>query len=556
MKKQKKTAEDSRDYRQKIDDLLNHYEEGRDIFINAKDWDHPLIRKPGHEDASIPSEWLDLVENVFGILAREKYGLDTYLSEIAKVDSEEMLYLYSTVGMPLSYPHWSVGKAHTQQQNQYDGGQMGLAYEIVINSNPSIAYCMTQNTPMMQMLVISHACFGHNSFFKGNHLFRQFTSADNIMAMQKRLHDDTLRYEEKYGYKAVEELFDAAHALRAYAVNRYTKPQKRTPEEEQERRKKLEEIRQQNVNHVFDRVKSLSSEFKEADVDAVPPDLEENLLQFLATDAPLLEPWQRNLLTQVCEIQQYFYPQRQTQLMNEGWATFWHYTLMTDMEEMGLISPGMYLEFLQSHTSVTFQPDFDSPYYSGINPYALGFAMYRDIRRICENPTDEDRKYFPDIAGTDWVKTLDHAMRNYKDESFVSQFLSPKVIRDFKLFNIINDDDAPEYLVSAIHDEQGYEEIREDLASQYRLADREPQIELFKYNYDTDRSVILKHTMRDDVPLDEDDAIEVLRHFHRLLGFQVTLYTVDENDEVCDRLAMPPNENGRIFFPGDKLEYK
>ena len=75
------------------------------------------------------------------------------------------------------------------------------------------------------------------------------------------------------------------------------------------------------------------------------------------------------------------------------------------------------MEFLQSHTNVVSQPPFDSTFYNGINPYALGFAMMSDLRRICEQPTDEDRQWFPDIAGSDWIKTLDFAMRNFKDES-------------------------------------------------------------------------------------------------------------------------------------------
>ena len=101
------------------------------------------------------------------------------------------------------------------------------------------------------------------------------------------------------------------------------------------------------------------------------------------------------------------------------------------------------LEVLHSHTNVLTQPGFDSPYFGGINPYALGFAMYRDIRRICEDPTDEDRPGSPTSLARDWLKTLDFAMRNFKDESFIRQFLSPKVIRDFHLFCLIDDDQQP-----------------------------------------------------------------------------------------------------------------
>ncbi|MGK3879492.1 SpoVR family protein, partial [Enterococcus faecium] len=88
---------------------------------------------------------------------------------------------------------------------------------------------------------------------------------------------------------------------------------------------------------------------------------------------------------------------------------------------------------------------------ANLNPYALGFAMYTDIKRICEAPTDEDRAWFPDIAGSDWLPTLDHAMRNFKDESFIGQYLSPKVMRDFRLFAILDDEAKAEYEISAIH---------------------------------------------------------------------------------------------------------
>ncbi|MGU0056475.1 SpoVR family protein, partial [Enterobacter hormaechei] len=95
---------------------------------------------------------------------------------------------------------------------------------------------------------------------------------------------------------------------------------------------------------------------------------------------------------------------------------------------------------LHSHTNVVFQPAYNSPWYSGINPYALGFAMFQDIKRICQSPTEEDKYWFPDIAGSDWLETLHFAMRDFKDESFISQFMSPKIMRDFRFFTVLDDD--------------------------------------------------------------------------------------------------------------------
>ena len=212
---------------------------------------------------------------------------------------------------------------------------------------------------------------------------------------------------------------------------------------------------------------------------------------------------------------QYFYPQRQTQVMNEGWATFWHYTLMNDLYDQGLVSDGFILEFLQSHTNVVMQPDFDSPYFSGINPYALGFAIMRDIRRICEEPDDEDRSWFPDMAGTDWKQTLDFAMRNFKDESFIAQYLSPKVMRDLRLFAVRDDDREETLAVTAIHDEQGYRDLRRTLADQYNLGSREPNIQVYKVDRRGHRSLPLRHYPYNRKPLGKHRD-EMLKHLRRL----------------------------------------
>src|SRR5690606_17548097 len=156
---------------------------------------------------------------------------------------------------------------------------------------------------------------------------------------------------------------------------------------------------------------------------------EENILYFLEKKAPKLQSWQREILRIVRHLSQYFYPQKQTKVMNEGCATMVHYHIMHRLYEKGLISDGAMMEFLHLHTSVVFQPTFDDPRYSGINPYALGFAMMQDIRRICLEPTDEDRQWFPDFAGNgDSWATLRYAWANFRDESFILQYLSPALI--------------------------------------------------------------------------------------------------------------------------------
>jgi len=261
-----------------------------------------------------------------------------------------------------------------------------------------------------------------------------------------------------------------------------------------------------------------------------PAEPQENLLYFFEKNAPLLEPWEREVVRIVRKIAQYFYPQRQTKIMNEGWATFWHYTLMNDLYDEGLITEGAILEFLQSHSNVIYQPEFDSPYYSGINPYTLGYAIFSDIRRVCENPTEEDKRFLPDIAGSKWLDTLHHAMKNYKDESFILQFLSPQVIRKLKLFSILDDDTEDAIRVTAIHDDDGYRRVREELADQYNLSKQEPDIQVWQVALRGDRSLTLRHVQHDRIPLDEGEAKEVIKHVHRLWQFDVNLESMQEGE--------------------------
>jgi spore cortex formation protein SpoVR/YcgB (stage V sporulation) len=214
---------------------------------------------------------------------------------------------------------------------------------------------------------------------------------------------------------------------------------------------------------------------------------------------------------------------------------------MNDVYDEGLDTDGFMIEFLQSHTSVVYQPPFDSPYYSGINPYTLGFAMYRDIRRICEEPTDEDRRWFPDIAGSDWLSTLKFAMKSFKDESFILQYLSPKVIRDLKLFSILDDDQKDELYVPAIHDEPGYQQIRETLAAQYNLGNREPNVQIWSIDRRGDRSLTLRHQQHDRKPLG-NSTDEVLKHLHRLWGFDIHLQIMQDDKLINTQHVPPKNE--------------
>lgn len=483
------------------------------------------MENPKKQPLSDGPDWtFELLQQYLGEIERvaNHYKLDAYPNQIEVITAEQMMDAYAGIGMPIGYTHWSFGKKFIETEQGYKRGQMGLAYEIVINSDPCIAYLMEENTITMQALVMAHASFGHNSFFKNNYLFKTWTDASSIIDYLVFAKNYISDCEERHGTEQVELIIDSCHALMNYGVDRYKRPSEISFKEEKVRQKQREEYLQSQVNDLWRTVPLSQTAAPEELQPTFPTEPQENVLYFIEKHAPLLEPWQREIVRIVRKMGQYFYPQKQTQVMNEGWATFWHYTILNHLYDDGLVTDRFMMEFLQSHTNVVAQPSYNSPYYSGINPYALGFNMFVDIRRICENPTEEDKQWFPDMAGSNWLETVHFAMQNFKDESFISQYLSPNIIRQFKLFGILDDDQKQNLSVSAIHDEQGYRDIRQMLSQQYNLSNLEPNIQVQNVAISGDRSLTLRYVPNNRIPLAESRH-EVVKHLHRLWGFDVML---------------------------------
>src|ERR1700710_759799 len=169
----------------------------RPLFEGA-DWEFGTIQRCNDEISTI---------------ALDELGLDIYPNQIEVIGTEQMLDAYSSIGMPLFYKHWSFGKHFARNEAMYQAGMQGLAYEIVINSNPCISYIMEENTATMQTLVMAHAAFGHNHFFKNNYLFKEQTDASGILHYLTFAKTYVARCEERHGVAAVERILDAAHAL-------------------------------------------------------------------------------------------------------------------------------------------------------------------------------------------------------------------------------------------------------------------------------------------------------------------------------------------------------
>ena len=485
------------------------------LLFTGSDWDFDLIQRL--HDAIEP-------------IALGEMKLEIYPNQIEIITAEQMLDAYSSTGMPLFYKHWSFGKQFLANDMLYRKGLRGLAYELVINSNPCISYVMQENSATMQALVIAHAAFGHNHFFKNNYIFQQWTDADGILDYLEFAKRYIADCEERYGEAAVECLLDAAHALMHQGVHRYPRARTRDLKAEAAREAERRAYQEESYNDLW-RTLPRGTRPAPVAIDESRRALnlpQENILYFLEKSGPKLEPWQREIVRIIRLIAQYFYPQRQTKVMNEGAATYCHYRIMTALHERGRITNGAFLEFLQSHTNVIYQPTFDSGQFSEFNPYALGFGIMQDVARLCTQPTEEDRIWFPDIAGNgDPDGTLRHIWANYRDESFIMQYLSPHLIRRWRLFKV--DDRAAQSAlrVDAIHNEWGYREIRRTLARHYDIGWQEADIQVVDVDLAGDRKLVLEHRVIGGVLLAGSDVAKVLQHLANLWGYEVCLSELD-----------------------------
>ena len=483
------------------------------------------------------SDWdFDTLQRIYDAVERiaiGELGLNVYPNRIEVITSEQMLDAYASTGMPIFYKHWSFGKQFLANDLLYRKGLRGLAYELVINSDPCISYVMEENSATMQTLVIAHAAFGHNHFFKNNYVFRQWTDAEGILDYLEFARHYIARCEERHGQAEVERLLDAAHALMQQGIHRYPRAAPLNLNAERRREEERRAYEEATYNPLW-RTLPKKKRGKRENRDerrrtfGLP---QENVLYFLEKSAPRLRGWQREILRIVRLIAQYFYPQRQTKVMNEGCAVWCHYRILERLHETGQISDGAFMEFLHSHSNVLYQPVYDSGHYGGHNPYALGFGIMQDIERICIDPTDEDRLWFPEFAGGNApVEVLKNAWANYRDESFIAQFLSPHLIRKWRLFKLDDHESEDEVRVAAIHDEQGYREIRRTLARHHDVAWQDPDIQIVDVDFDSDRKLLLEHDVRDKVLLEPDDAERVLQHLADLWGYEVILTEVSGPD--------------------------
>jgi len=276
---------------------------------------------------------------------REKvseFGLDCYPQEFEVCDHVQMLGYMAYSGMPSHYPHWSYGKAYEKLKTLYDHGVSGLPYEMVINSNPALAYLMRDNSLALHVLTIAHV-YGHNDFFKNNYNF-QATRAEYTLSTFKAHATRVRTYVEdpSIGIEKVESILDAAHAL-SLQCRRNLGVKKLDLEADRERLLDAARPREDPFHALHRRL-----EYQAPDLKKIPPSPEEDLLLFIRDYNPFLAEWEKDLLTIVHEQANYFIPQIETKIMNEGWASYWHREILNSLE----LPQELHLEFVVRHNQV------------------------------------------------------------------------------------------------------------------------------------------------------------------------------------------------------------
>lgn len=432
-------------------------------------------------------EWNEVIES-----KAKELGLNFYPQEFEIIGFNEMLGYEAYVGMPSRYPHWSFGKSYEKNKTLYSFNLTGLPYEMVINSNPCLAYLMRENTLPLQILTIAHV-YGHNDFFKNNRLFKEGTRAKLALEMFKLDGEIIREYINApgIGYEKVERILDAAHAIR-YNIGRVIGRKEITDEEI--RKNRIDDYKKAIENKS---ILDMDMVIEEPILDKIPLEPYDDVVGFIIKYGKL-EEWEKDIVRIVKRETEYFMPQIETKTMNEGWASYWHYNILKRLD----LPEGLHFEFLKRHNDVV------APILGGLNPYYVGFKMFEDI----------ERRY-----GKDKIFEV-RAME--RDASFIRRYLTQELCEELNLFQYGKK--SFDYVIEEVSDEGGWKEIRDNLAFTAGLGSI-PYIRVTDLNT-RDLTLTLEHVY-DGRELEATYAKETLKYVQQLWGYKVRLLTKNKDNK-------------------------
>jgi stage V sporulation protein R len=421
---------------------------------------------------------------------REKvaeFGLDCYRQEFELCDHHAMLGYMAYHGMPAHYPHWSYGKSFEKTKTLYDYGVSGLPYELVINSDPCLAYLMTDNSLCLQILTIAHV-YGHNDFFKNNFTFTSATDAKETIGSFKARADRVRSYIEdpSIGDDRVERVLDAAHAL-AFCMSPNAAVRRLGVDEQRER------ARPSETGHDPFALLHKRPEPAPPTNERFPPEPVSDVLAFMRDHHPGLAEWERDLLDIVDSETRYFLPQIETKIMNEGWASYWHHKILESLD----LPHDVRIEFLVRHNQVV------CPHPGSINPYHLGFVLWHKI------------------AERDGEEAIWKVRESDRDAAFLRRFLDAETMRDLDLFSY--EPKGDKLVVDSVADDEHWADVKRKLIAQVG-AGNNPSIRITDADFNRRRELYLVHD-HDGRDLHLGYAERTLQHLYTLWGRRVLLET-------------------------------
>ncbi|MBI2849088.1 MAG: SpoVR family protein [Chloroflexi bacterium] len=426
------------------------------------------------------------------------FGLDPFSLRYEIVPAT-IMYEFGAYGLPGRFSHWTHGKAYHQIKTMYDYG-LSKIYELVINSDPCYAFLMEANSLIQNKMVAAHV-MAHADFFRRNvyfqHTSRQMVEGASLNANRIR------RYEFEHGSLEVEQFLDAVLSIQEHVNPHRTFRRKTDQEYEQDRKEaKAAETPYDDLLLIGERKPDHKPRPRK-----IPEEPEKDILLFIAEHSSTLEPWQLDIIYIIRNETLYFYPQMQTKIMNEGWASYWHSRIMREME----LSEEEYIEFAGLHSAVLAT----SP--RRLNPYLLGMRVFEDIERRWDEPSSEDKERLGRKGGEGRAKIFEvREMDN--DASFLRNYLTKELVEELDMY--LYELEGDQWVVK----EKDWEKVREALVNSM-INQGFPYIVVEDGDFRHSRELYLKHYF-DGRPLDVDYAEKTLQHVYKLWGRTVHLETV------------------------------
>ncbi|MYL51097.1 stage V sporulation protein R [Halobacillus litoralis] len=433
------------------------------------------------------------------------FGLDFYPMRY-EVCPDDIIYTFGAYGMPTRFSHWSFGKQYYKMKLQYDLG-LSKIYELVINSNPCYAFLLNSNSLIQNKLIVAHV-LAHCDFFKNNARF-QNTKRDMVESMAATA-ERIATYDKIYGKHEVESFLDAVLAIQEHIDPSLVRPKLAWSMDEEESEEKPLQTEYDDIWKIDESSSEEQPRFRKKK--KFPPRPEKDLLLFIEQYSRELEDWQRDILTMMREEMLYFWPQLETKIMNEGWASYWHARILREMD----LTSDESIEFAKLNASVV------QPSKTQLNPYYLGLKIFEDIEDRYDNPTEEMIKHGVE-PGSGREKMFE-VREIESDQSFIRNYLTKELARreDLYLFQ----KQGQKYKIT----DKDHEAVRDQLVTM-RVNGGFPYITVQDGDYVKGGELYLKHHY-EDVELDVGYLEKTLPYVYQLWGRNVHIETKVEGRDV------------------------